>query len=97
MRRNGGATEIGFDDTGIGLHLGWCAFSDLLAKIEHGDDIRNAHHYIHVMLDEDNRDSVIFDFANDFYEILDIRRGETGRRLVKQQELWIKGKRATNF
>lgn len=44
--------EVGGDDFRVGADFGGSAFGDFYAVIQHRDSIRNAHHDVHVMLDQ---------------------------------------------
>src|SRR3989449_11716482 len=50
-------SEVGFDDTLVGLDLAGRAFGDLLPEVQDGDPIGDAHHEVHRVLDEIGRAS----------------------------------------
>ena len=56
-RRHQALPEIGADDLGIALHLGRRALGDLAAEIERHDLVGDAHHQVHVMLDQQDGDA----------------------------------------
>ena len=55
-RPDGGAgAQVGLDHAVVRLHLGRRALGDLLAAVEHGDAVGDAHHDLHVVLDHQHR------------------------------------------
>ena len=46
------SAEIGLAHGRIGLDLARAALGDLLAEIQHGDAVSDAHHQLHHMLDD---------------------------------------------
>src|SRR6218665_2222804 len=91
------AAEVGFDDLRVGLYVGGPAFGNLLAKVQHQDLVANAHHHVHVVLDQDHGDAVVANLADDGHQFLDVRRRQSRRRLVEQQQLRRQRQRAGNF
>ncbi len=83
---------VGFACTSAGR-----AFGDLLAEVEHGDRVADAHDDVHVVLDQDQRDAMVADLADDRHQLLDVGRGEAGGRLVEQQELRIESQSAADL
>src|SRR5919202_683901 len=49
-------SEIGLDHTRVVLDLLRRSLGDLFAVVEHGDAVRDAHHDLHVMLDQEHGD-----------------------------------------
>src|ERR1700678_3371761 len=47
--------EIGLDHQRIALDIGWCAFGDLLAEVEHGHALAHPHHQPHIVFDQQCR------------------------------------------
>src|SRR5438094_10226294 len=46
--------EVGLDHARVGLDLGGRSLGDLLAEVQHGDPVGDAHHEIHRVLDEED-------------------------------------------
>jgi hypothetical protein len=56
--------------------------------------LRDAHDEVHVVLDQEHGDAGLLDAANDLAELMRLLRVEAGSRLVEQQQLRLRGKRA---
>ena len=54
-------TQVGLDDPGVLLHVGWFPFGDLLAIIEDRHPIGHLHHHAHVVLDQQDGQLVFLD------------------------------------
>ena len=65
------------------------ALGDLLAEVEHRDRVAHAHDDVHVVLDQDHRDAVLADLADEADQLLDVGRGQAGGGLVEQQQLRV--------
>jgi hypothetical protein len=92
-----GAAQVGFDDARIGLHARRRAFGDLLAEVEHGDRVRDRHHDVHVVLDQDDGDAVVADLADDRHQLADVRRRQARGRFVQQQQARVERQRAADL
>src|SRR5450756_2759516 len=51
--------QIGFDDALVVVDVLWQAFGDLLPHVHDGNPVRDAHDDLHVMLDEQQRESLL--------------------------------------
>ena len=72
---------------GIGLHLRGRAGGDLATEAEHVDEVRDAHHEAHVVLDEQDRQRALVPEAHDeVAELLDLDVVEPAGRLVEQEQ-----------
>ena len=92
--RLGLIAEVRGDHERVALHLLGCAPRDRLARLEHGDDVRNAHHDLHAVLDEQHRDARVADSPDELDERLGLGRVHPGRGLVEHEEVGIRGQRA---
>ena len=89
--------EIGGDDGGVLADRRGRAFGDLAAEIQHRDGVRRVHHQLHVVLDQQHGRAALGDGADRSRQAFRFIRGKPGRRLVEQQELGLRGKRAGDF
>ena len=81
------APEVGLDHLRVVLHLGRRPLGDLAPEVEHDDLVGDAHHQLHVVLDEQHGEPVpIAEVADRVAELVDLGVGEPGRRLVEQQQ-----------
>src|SRR5262245_28045623 len=78
-----GASQVGCDDGGVALHLRGNTLGDLLAVIEHGNPVAQAHHEPHVVLDEKQRLAVGADALKQALQIRGFRRVHPGGGLVE--------------
>src|SRR5918994_681884 len=63
--------EVGLDDLRVVAHLHRLALGDLLAVVEHRDLLGDAHHHLHVVLDEEDRDPlVVAQLAHELRQLL---------------------------
>ena len=89
------AAEIGLDHLRVGLHLRPArprrSSGRSRARVTR---VAHAHHHVHVVLDQDHRDAVVADLADDRDQLLDVGRGQAGGRLVEQQQLRVERQRA---
>src|SRR5688500_9627320 len=83
LHRSG--TEIGLDHLGVALHLTGTSVGDLLTVVEDGDPVADSHHDLHVVLDDQHRDVVVADLADEPHEPCLLRRIHPGSRLVEEQ------------
>ena len=90
-----GLAQVGLDDARVGAHLGGLALGDLLAVVEHGDVLGDAHDDLHVVLDQHDRDAaLVAQLVHELRELVGLLRVHAGRRLVEQQQLRVGGQRA---
>ena len=85
----GSLAEVGLDDPGIATDLLGGSLGDLLAVVEHGDPIADAHHHLHVVLDQQDRDAELVADRPMSSIIWASRRVHARRRLVEQQQLGL--------
>src|SRR5215831_20332050 len=67
------AAEIGGDDLGVILHFRRRPLRDLAAVVEHQHAIAHAHHQLHIVLDQQDGDSVAADFLEQPLQPLRLR------------------------
>jgi hypothetical protein len=78
-------------------HLCGGTLGDLLTVIEHRNSLRGLHDDLHVVLDQEDRDSTLEDGANEIHQ-LDLLLGrEPCGGLVEQKQLGIRGQGARNL
>src|SRR5262249_34461901 len=77
----------GCDDGGVALHLRGNTLGDLLAVIEHGNPVAQAHHEPHVVLDEKQRLAVGADALKQALQIRGFRRVHPGGGLVEGERV----------
>ena len=68
-----------------------------MTKVQHRHGVADAHHHIHVVLDQDDGDAVIADLADDLHQLFDVGRRQASSGLVEQQELRVERQSAGNF
>src|SRR5579859_2997912 len=81
--------EIGFDHTRIRSYFGRTPLRNLLSEIKDRHRVTHAHDHIHVVLDEYHRDVAFADPLRNRNEVFDVRRCQTRRRLIEQQQFRI--------
>ena len=79
--------EIRLDHSRIGLDLGRSAFGDLSPVVQDRDSVRDAHHEIHIVLDENDRHARVADPPDEVAHLDDFRGVEPRRRLIQKQEV----------
>ena len=78
------AAQIRLDHGRISLHLGGSSFRDLPAEVEHVHAVGDAHHEVHVVLDEEDRQlERAPDPADQRAELLDFLVVQASGRLVE--------------
>src|SRR2546425_86640 len=77
-------SEVGFDDTLVGLDLAGRAFGDLLPEVQDGDPIGDAHHEVHRVLDEEDRRAELAQAPDVLREPLELQRAHARGRLVQK-------------
>lgn len=89
------APQISPDDGIVALHLGRGAVGDDAAEIERHHLVRDSHHQVHVVLDQQHGDAQpVADVADAAAELVDLLMVEAARRLVQQQQLGLGDQRA---
>ena len=74
----------------IVLHVGRSALGDLASEVEHDDLVGDAHHQLHVVLDEQHGQAeLIAKAANGLTELVDLGVGQPRRWFVEQQQSWL--------
>ena len=75
-------SQIRADNFRIFLHVCWQTFGNFFTEIQHRDFIGNGKHHIHVMLNQQDRNTVRFNFQNDLIELYNLlnllKRGHLG-------------------
>src|ERR1043165_753704 len=79
--------KVGLLHVGVAHDLLGIAVRDLLARHEHDETLREAHHRAHDVLDQDNGDAALGEAQQQLENILDLGVGEAGHRFVRDQEL----------
>src|SRR6478672_5664286 len=85
--------EVGLDHLLVRLHLGRGAFGDLLAVVEHGDAVAQAHDELHVVLDQEDGAAVAADAVDELAQHHLLGGVHAGGGLVEGDELGIGGER----
>src|SRR3569833_3250491 len=93
-RSIGRSPQIRLDDPRIVLDLGGQTLRDLLAEVEHGDPVADAHDQAHVVLDQQDGTARVADLLAALLESLLLGGVHPRRGLVEQQQLRIRGQRA---
>src|SRR5512142_60243 len=89
--------EIGLDDLGIALDLLRRAFGDFFAVVQDDDPVRNGHDHFHVVFDDHDGDSLLFDLSDDRDGLVELRRVQPRTGFIQEQELWPRGERTRNL
>src|SRR5712691_7340604 len=76
-------------DFGIANDVLRRAVGDLLAGDQNDEPLREAHHRAHDVLDQDDGDAALAELNQELEDVIDLRMGETGHRLVGDQELAV--------
>src|ERR1035437_1727001 len=82
-------TQIGLDHRRIGPHLFGGAFGEGSAVCQNMNTVGDIHHQTHIMLDQHDRDSILYDGADHAIDFLGFDRITAGGRLVEQQQLGV--------
>ena len=81
-------SRVGAHDVLVGLHLGRRAVGDLPAEVEGDDLVGDAHHHVHVVLDEQHRQVELrADPAQQLHQRLDFLVVQAAGGLVEQKQL----------
>src|SRR5438105_3496487 len=81
-------SQVSLNDAGVGLHLAGRSLRDLLAEVEADHAVGDAHHQVHVVLDDQHRQSeLLVDSAEEDHQVGDLVVVEAAGRLVEEQEL----------
>src|SRR5438093_1353365 len=90
--------EVSLDHLGMALDLGRRTFGDAHTVVEHGDAVGDAHHDLHVVLDQEYRQLELApERADQRGEVLGLARVHPRRRLVEQQQARLGGERARDL
>jgi hypothetical protein len=65
--------------------------------IEHEDPVRDTHHESHVVVDKEDRRSVVTDPADQLHERVFLRGVHSGRRFVQQKQLRTRGQSSSDL
>src|SRR5947209_20465780 len=85
--------EIGGDHVCILLHLSRCALRDQFAEIEHRNAISDIHNEAHVVLDEQNGDTLSSNLSDQIGETCSLATIESSRRFIEQQQFGFRRER----
>src|SRR3954468_11236192 len=92
------APEVGLDDALVVLHHSRGAFGDLASEVEDDDLVGDAHHELHVMFDEQDRQTELVAQATDrLAELVDLGVGQPGRWFIEEEQPWLGGHRPRQF
>src|SRR5262249_10324688 len=80
-------TEVGSFDALVGEDLVGDALGDLLADVEDGDALGEAHHRPHDVLDHDDGDPALVELEENRQDVVDLRARQSRHRLVGDEEL----------
>src|SRR5438034_4675354 len=86
--------EVGLDHARVGLDLGGRSLGDLLAEVQHGDPVGDAHHEIHRVLDEEDGLAQLAQAPAVLVEALELELAHARRRLVEEEAHRVGGQRA---
>ena len=87
--------EVRLDHGRIRLHLGGRAARDLPPEAQDVHVIGDAHHEVHVVLDEENGEvEVVADLLDEGAELGDLLVVQPARGLVEEEEPWLRHERA---
>src|SRR4051794_7151948 len=90
--------EVGLDDALVLAHFLRQPLGDLLAVVEHGDPLGHAHHDLHVVLDQKDRESaLVAELLHERSELRRLLRVHAGGGLVEQQHLRVGRERARDL
>src|SRR5690349_24084163 len=81
--------KVGLDDAGVPPDRRRRPLGDLLTVIEHDDALRDVHHHVHVVLDEQHGLALPMQRQDVLLHLVDHRGIHGGRRLVEQEQLGI--------
>src|SRR2546425_1253190 len=88
------AAEVGLDDARVAADRVGRALGDLLAEVQHGHAVGDAHDHRHVVLDEEQRQPALEgDLADEGGGVARLPRRHAGRGLVEQQQDGAGGER----
>mmetsp|Transcript_1047 Transcript_1047/g.2758 ORF Transcript_1047/g.2758 Transcript_1047/m.2758 type:complete len:297 (+) Transcript_1047:2737-3627(+) len=85
------SAQIGFDDLLVALHLGRRALGDLLAVVQHRHAVAQAHHQLHVMLDQQDGAAVLADAVDQLAQHDLFGRIHAGGGLIERDQLGVGG------
>src|SRR2546421_1135439 len=86
--------EVRLDHLLVALHVVRRAFGDLLAVVEHRHAVAQAHHQLHVVLDEQDGAAVLADAVDELTQHDLLGGVHAGGRLVECDERGVGGQRA---
>ena len=90
--------QVRLDNGGIGLDVIRRALGDDPAEVQHTDALADAHHKVHIVLNEHDRNlERIADLHDVFHQLRGLRRVHACRRLVQQQQTGPCGQSADNL
>ena len=81
--------EVGLDHLLVLLHLGGRALGDLLAVVEHGEPVAQAHHQLHVVLDQQDGAAVLADLVDQLAQHQLLARVHAGGGFVERDQLGV--------
>src|SRR5579859_3967962 len=65
-------SQIGFNDGRVTADHGRWAFGDLLAVIKDGNLLAHRHHQLHMMLDQQDRDTLLAQVEQHLFELVEL-------------------------
>ena len=83
--------QVGLDHLLVALHVVRRAFGDLLAVVEHGHPVAQAHHQLHVVLDQQDGAAVLADLVDQFTQHHLLGGVHAGGGLVQRDQLGVGG------
>src|SRR5690242_6612534 len=89
--------KVGLDNSRIALHVGWLAFCNLDAVVQHDDVVGDGHHQVHVMLDHQDAHAALANAQEELAKLSRLLGVQTGSGLVEQQELGLSSQCAGLF
>src|ERR687895_634442 len=82
-------TEVGLQDARVGLDGVGRALGDRPAAVEHDHVVAQAHHQVHVVLDQEEGPALLVELAHERGDAVEQRRVDAARRLVEQDRLRV--------
>src|SRR5690606_39835100 len=83
------AAQVRFDDPGVLLDFCGRAFRDLLPVVQHRDAVGHFHYQVHIVFDEQHRDALVTDGADEADQLFGFLRVEARGGFVQHQQFRV--------
>jgi len=91
-------SEIGLDDRRVFSDFFRPAASDYCAMIQDNHPFGNAHHHLHVVFNQEDRDLKFITYpTNQFHQVSGFRGIHSSSRLIQKQQFWTCRQRTGDF